>query len=338
LNGEEYEARTVGAIVFPFVRDGELRGIGRVFDPAIAVAMASGQFSTSPCASFAKGENRSVAGSDGVLLIEGDPNLLDHLAIVPNNGDVGGGVWDKGGEAAGIRVDSTQAGVTEVAEDNEKKTEEKKVEDGDKLNAVLDAITGLGDGFKSLAARMDKMEKSAAEKRADYSGAEDESTVPASVRKDDHFKESPQEARERERREEAAMADAQAKCDSVAMAHGERAPKPMMGEKPLAYRRRVLRPFMRHSKEFADADLRQVPAGPVFDAIEGRIFADAMEAARNPSIPEGRLQQVTERVNGVDVVTFRGSWNTAFAPFRIKPRKLAGFNVPRTEYKPAQFG
>ena len=312
LNAEEYELRSIGAIVFPFVRDGELRGIGRVFDAAVAVAMASGEFSTSPCAAYAKGENRSVAGTDGALLIEGDPTLLDHLAIVPNRGDVGGGVWDKGGEPAGIRVDSTQVGDTTMADVTEDSTDKKKPEEGDKMDKLMEAIGGLADGFKSLAGRMDALEKKP-EARADYAGGEDYDGRAVKL----DTAEQPQEQREREENERAAMADAQAKCDSVAMAFGERAPKPMMGERPRAYRERVLRQFQRHSAEFKDVKMSHLPAGAAFDAIEARVFADAMEAARRPTphSPDVLIERIVPQPYGGHHVEFHGhpsAWMNRF--------------------------
>ena len=106
LDGAEYVKRVVGAVVLPYAKDGELWGIARVFDEEAAADMASGEFSTSPCANFGPEDATRVTGTDSVLLIERDPSMLDHVAVVLNNGNIGGGVWDKGGPGAGIRIDS----------------------------------------------------------------------------------------------------------------------------------------------------------------------------------------------------------------------------------------
>ena len=81
-----------------------------------------------------------IAKSGKPLLIEGEPVLLDHIAIVPN------GVWDKGGDPTGVL---TQAiGDSQVAE-----TEAANI---DKFLSHLDAA--IGKHMKPLVDRMDAME------------------------------------------------------------------------------------------------------------------------------------------------------------------------------------
>ena len=80
------------------------------------------------------------------LLIEGVPFLLDHIAIV-TKARGSKGVWDKGGEPAGVLLTNP-----EVSDMTEKVNEPKADAQGDKLDAILKAVG-------SIAARVDEMEK-----------------------------------------------------------------------------------------------------------------------------------------------------------------------------------
>jgi hypothetical protein len=77
------------------------------------------------------------------------------------------------------------------------------------------------------------------------------------------------------------MAELQSRADSVANHFGEEAPRPMSGERPNDYRRRLLRKFLCHSKVFKDVDINTIPSGPAFDAFETQVFADAVTAAND---------------------------------------------------------
>lgn len=105
LNSVEFEKRVVGAIMLAFIRGDEVWGVARIYDTeSIADLMAAaddpdGALSTSPGVNFAKGRNRRLTMPEGqIILIEGKPDLVDHLAIC------GAGVWDKGGEPTGVEV------------------------------------------------------------------------------------------------------------------------------------------------------------------------------------------------------------------------------------------
>ena len=108
LDSKEYENRNVGSIFLPFIRGEEVWGIAKVFDDdanaALTVGTEDGEdWSTSPGVVLSDPNNPSYKFrlEDGsLLLVEGKPSLLDHVAICER------GVWDKGGEAAGVVNDS----------------------------------------------------------------------------------------------------------------------------------------------------------------------------------------------------------------------------------------
>ena len=115
LDDEQFKDRTIGAIFLPYLRpdkSDEVWGIAKVYDDEAAQEMIDNRLSTSPAVNFSDPSVNSRVEIDGgdKLLIEGDPSLLDHLAVCAN------GVWDKGGPAAGIEsmADSNTLVIADV--------------------------------------------------------------------------------------------------------------------------------------------------------------------------------------------------------------------------------
>jgi 8-oxo-dGTP pyrophosphatase MutT (NUDIX family) len=98
LDSDEFASRIVGTVFLPFIEGDEVWAIAKVWDAAAARALAEQQLSTSPTVVFRDPTvNERVTLEDGSrVLIEGKPSLLDHVAICA------AGVWDKGGEPAGV--------------------------------------------------------------------------------------------------------------------------------------------------------------------------------------------------------------------------------------------
>lgn len=193
LNSKEFGDRTIGAMFVPYIGDGvrhpidEVWGIAKVYDDDAAGEMNAGRLSTSPAVVIRKAASQTVPLDDGtVVLIEGDPFLLDHLAVCEV------GVWDKGGEPTGVeaeivtlrdsmtdatRNDAARADETKKDEAAERKDatrkdgEGKEVEtkgDAAKLDAILDAIGSAGKRMDAMCERMDAFEsKKDARKDAD---------------------------------------------------------------------------------------------------------------------------------------------------------------------------
>lgn len=137
LNTEEYRNRSIGNVVLPYIKNDEVWGIAKVLDADAAELMQKSHVSTSPAVVFRDAGSTETIELDGkTVLIEGDPSLLDHLAICEE------GVWDKGGKPSGVNLneDSTMA-------------DEKKA---DEMPAWADALSKKLD---SMHERMDAMEK-----------------------------------------------------------------------------------------------------------------------------------------------------------------------------------
>lgn len=121
------------------------------------------------------------------------------------------------------------------------------------------------------------------------------------------------------------ISEAQERCDSVASAFGQNAQPPMAGEHPLRYRRRLLRPFQRHSKQFADINLDAVNDAAVLNGIEASIYADALSAANRPeSYTSGELREVKRKDStGRVISTFYGN-RSFIREFAAPGRRVSG--------------
>jgi hypothetical protein len=106
LNSDEFSKRVVGTMFVPYVKGDEVWGIAKVYDKRAQIAVNNFELSTSPSVVFRDIKvNYNIEMEDGSnLLVEGNPSFVDHLAICEK------GVWDKGGDASGIRIDSEAIG------------------------------------------------------------------------------------------------------------------------------------------------------------------------------------------------------------------------------------
>ncbi len=91
-----------------------------------------------------------------------------------------------------------------------------------------------------------------------------------------------------------AIAAAQSRADSVFAALGKNVPHSMMGETPMAFRRRMAASLQGHSASWKDVPLRDLPE-KAFENAETAIYADAAAYARRPSDVADRQLHVRER-------------------------------------------
>ena len=248
LNAEEFSKRIVGTVFLPYVAGDEVWAVVKIWIDDVADLMAKEGLSTSPGVNFANfSVNTKITLDDGnVVLFEGDPSLVDHIAICEL------GVWDKGGEPAGIRSESREDSMTEseekAAADKAKKdadekamadakakkdAEDKEREDkakrdaaakkdgdagvGEKLDKVLSHLDNANTKLDAFGKRLDAVEgkdkdrDDAAKKDADEKSAKEkeeaEKAAADKAKKDAEDKEK-SEAKEREDK---------AKMDSAAL-------------------------------------------------------------------------------------------------------------------------
>ena len=152
LNSDEFTSRVVGTVFLPYVAGDEVWAIVKIYVDDVARMMAKGDLSTSPGVNFADfSVNRKMTlhmrdGSKEKVLVEGDPSLLDHIALCEL------GVWDKGEEPSGIRSesreDSAMADKDDKAKDDaaRKDAEEKEREDAARKDAKKDEFPPKKEG------------------------------------------------------------------------------------------------------------------------------------------------------------------------------------------------
>ncbi len=364
LNSQEYANRVIGNVMLPFIQDDEVWCVARIYDDEAVEAIDNNTLSTSPAVVFGPSSgNKKLTLEDGSkLLIEGEPTLIDHLAIcgIREDGTPIPGVWDKGLELTGVVADSQRTTPMPEEKMEEKKEEAKMDADaGEKLDKVLAHLDSMHGRCDAIDKRLDAMEE---EKKADAARKDNEGKIPgeepgaakelaADKAKKDAEVEDPgitedkkkadkarKDAEEAEKKADAAMADSQAaraenkelrtlieglsarmpkqvtdsdyqelaacqhRADTVFQGFGEFAPRPLDGETPGLYRRRLTGLLKVHSPQWKDVDV-QAMQDSAFDIMEKQVFADAAISAKNPDVPDGGIRAIPE----IDPITGRRS-------------------------------
>ncbi|HDR2753916.1 TPA: NUDIX domain-containing protein [Enterobacter asburiae] len=345
LDSDEFAKRVIGTLTNSWVADnGEVWAIARVYDAEAAGIMATRQLSTSPTVTYSEMQDSIIKIDGQPLLVEGSPVLLDHVAICEQ------GVWDKLLAPTGVKSDS-------IPNEAEKMDEEKIVA---LINKAIDARMAKADSeaadLKAKAdaeeaakkekadaeeqeaeeakAKADADEKSAKEK-ADAEAKEkadaEESERMAKEKADSQLRQEiadlrsriPTELSDEERNE---VADAQVKADSVFSCFGKRAPVPLSGEKPLAYRRRLMIQLQEHSPDFKAVDLSSIADSALLGFAEKQIYADAQKSA-SLSVGPGMLREIKRAdATGRQISTFEGDPAATWAPFQSGKRQVTSFN------------
>lgn len=345
LDSDEFAKRVIGTLTNSWVADnGEVWAIARVYDAEAAEIMATRQLSTSPTVTYSEAQDSIIKIDGQPLLVEGSPVLLDHVAICEQ------GVWDKLLSPTGVKSDS-------IPNEAEKMDEEKIVA---LINKTIDARMAKADSeaadLKAKAdaeeaakkekadaeakeaeeakAKADAEEKAAKEK-ADAEAKEkadaEEAECMAKEKADSELRQQiadlrsriPTELSDEERNE---VADAQVKADSVFSCFGKRAPVPLSGEKPLAYRRRLMIQLQEHSPDFKSVDLSSIADSALLSVAEKTIYADAQKSA-SLSVGPGMLREIKRAdATGRQISTFEGDPAATWAPFQSGKRQVTSFN------------
>ena len=345
LDSDEFARRVIGTLTNAWVADnGEVWAIARVYDAEAAEIMATRQLSTSPTVTFSEVPDSIIKVDGQPLLVEPSPQLLDHVAICEQ------GVWDKLLDPTGVKSDS-------IPSEAEKMDEEKFVE---LFNKCMDARMAKADSeaadlkAKADAEEATKKEKADAEaKEAEEAKAKADAEEKAAKEKADSEAKEKADAEEAERmakekadsqlRQEIAdlrsriptelsdeerneVADAQVKADSVFSCFGKRAPVPLSGEKPLAYRRRLMIQLQEHSPDFKSVDLSSIADSALLSVAEKTIYADAQKSA-SLSVGPGMLREIKRAdATGRQISTFEGDPAATWAPFQSGKRQVTSFN------------
>jgi 8-oxo-dGTP pyrophosphatase MutT (NUDIX family) len=364
LTPEEFKNRAVGSVMLPYIKGDEVWGIAKIYDESASEEILEGEISTSPSVVFdnTAGNTTLTTESGEPLLIEGVPFLLDHIAIV-TKARGSKGVWDKGGDPAGVLLNNLEVS------DMDKLNEPKADAQGDKLDAILNAVNGL-------AARVDDMEKNlpapplvkAADKKDDDAKHDDDDRSddddradddeeddrkdddtkakkakkarkdagefegPAGEIKPDDDDDDDDKARKADE-ESAAFADCQAKADSVMAGFGKSASRPLVGETLTAYRKRLLRGLQAHSDSFKNVNLASITDAVLLDMAEKQIFADAVAASKAVhAAPAGHLIAIHEKdAAGRTITRYRGAISSWLNDFKVDSMRVTAFHTANNQ-------
>jgi 8-oxo-dGTP pyrophosphatase MutT (NUDIX family) len=131
LNTREYVDRNIGSIFLPYIKGEDVWAVVKIWDDFAARIMRENILSTSPAVVLTGDDKYLVTNDDKVLLVEGKPKLLDHLAICQV------GVWDKGGAPRGISAVTT--GDMAMADNDDKAAALEAARKADAEKTVADA-------------------------------------------------------------------------------------------------------------------------------------------------------------------------------------------------------
>ncbi|EAU0147416.1 TPA: NUDIX domain-containing protein [Salmonella enterica] len=340
LDSDEFAKRVIGTLTNSWVADnGEVWAIARVYDAEAAEIMATRQLSTSPTVTFSEAQDSIIKIDGQPLLVEGSPVLLDHVAICEQ------GVWDKLLAPTGVKSDSIPNEVEKMDKEELKalmrecladmQKEKADSEAKEKADAEEREAKEKADAEEKEKADAAEAEEKAAKEKADAEAKEkadaEEAERMEKEKADSQLRQEIAELRSRiptelsdEERNE--IADAQVKADSVFSCFGKRAPVPLSGEKPLAYRRRLMIQLQEHSPDFKTVDLSTIADSALLSVAEKTIYADAQKSA-SLSVGPGMLREIKRAdATGRQISTFEGDPAATWAPFQSGKRQVISFN------------
>lgn len=340
LDSDEFAKRVIGTLTNSWVADnGEVWAIARVYDAEAAEIMATRQLSTSPTVTYSEAQDSIIKIDGQPLLVEGSPVLLDHVAICEQ------GVWDKLLAPTGVKSDSIPNEAEKMDKEELKALMRECLADMQKEKADSDAkekadaeereAKEKADAEEKEKADAAEAEEKAAKEKADADAKEkadaEEAERMAKEKADSQLRQEiadlrsriPTELSDEERNE---VADAQVKADSVFSCFGKRAPVPLSGEKPLAYRRRLMIQLQEHSPDFKSVDLSSIADSALLSVAEKTIYADAQKSA-SLSVGPGMLREIKRAdATGRQISTFEGDPAATWAPFQSGKRQVTSFN------------
>lgn len=346
LDSDEFSRRVIGTLTNAWVADkGEVWAVARVYDAEAAEIMATRQLSTSPTVKFSE-VAQSIIVDGQPLLVEPSPELLDHVAICEQ------GVWDKLLAPTGVKSDSIpneaenmdkeelKALMRECLADMQKekadsdakeKADAEECEAKEKADAEEAECMAKEKHAKEKADAEEKDAKEKADAEAKAKADAEEAEKMAKEKADSQILQEIAELRSRiptelsdEERNE--VAEAQVKADSVFSSFGKRAPIPLSGEKPMAYRRRLMIQLQEHSPDYKAVDLSAIADSQLLSTAEKHIYADAQKAA-SLSVGPGQLREIKRAdATGRQISTFEGDPAVTWAPFQSGKRQVTSFN------------
>ena len=128
--------------------------------------------------------------------------------------------------------------------------------------------------------------------------------------------------------DEASMADAQAKADSVYAAFGKSASRPLKGENLMSYRKRMARGLQAHSDAYKEVNLSAIKDAMLLNIAEKQIYADALVAAKSPTMyaADQEIELHEKDRAGRMISKFKGGFGWMDA-FKVPAMRVKEFNL-----------
>lgn len=261
-------------------------------------------------------------GDKNDQISDGDTKLLDAIQAACDRMD-----------AVGSRMDAMEENFRRM--DSERKDSAKKDEDEKEEDKKADADEDEKKEEPKADEDEKKEEEGDAKKVAADAKKDSEEEEKEEVKADAHADHAPITRAEAaqlrsdlaalQRRAPAIISDAdrerlaniQADADPVFQAFNDRAPAPMDGETPLAYKRRLAGKMQKHSPTWDGKRLSAIADESILDVAVNTIYADSLAAARRGTdIPVGQLRMRTTQSGGHTINEFDGespAWINQFA-------------------------
>lgn len=126
------------------------------------------------------------------------------------------------------------------------------------------------------------------------------------------------------------IAELHHRADSLYQMLGDQAPRPLPGEGPAPYARRLASGLRKFTKSFKSYAIKDSLDEQAFGLVEAEIYREAEHTARNPvEPPPGGLREVRTMENGKQVSRFYGDARATWAPFMPPTITRMTFNHDR---------
>ena len=329
LDTESFKNQIIGTSSLPYVKGDDVWTIARIYDENAARLMVDNQLSTSPAVTISKSAIKT-----GNLLEEGNPVFIDHIAVcsagvwdkgqpdgvrvdstevtpmseVVHAPSVGEEVLNKILE----RLDSLESKVDakhdmshnkldsdkeDCMKADESLSSEEKKEVKEECKEEIEGAHHKVDSDKDDSEKADSKDDKADSKEEEKEVKDDSARADSKILElEEKIAALQTKMSERSVEDREAMAKAQSRADSVAMALGETSGlSPVMGESVFAFRKRLASRFAKFSDRFKEVDINGIRDEKLFSPVEDAVYADSMAYAKAPPVAEGAVHMIESR-------------------------------------------
>jgi 8-oxo-dGTP pyrophosphatase MutT (NUDIX family) len=332
LNTKEYVDRNVGSVFIPYIKNDEVWAIVKIWDKHAAELMEKNQLSTSPCVVLTGDDQKIRLKGGSKLLIEGEPALVDHIAICFV------GVWDKGKPPSGVSTatvgdlvmaDDDKAAALEAARKADEAKAKADAEEKEKADkAKMDSYFA---SFKDSL--MASVKDSVKQTVSDAWDEKEKAKEDAAKAKADADK-----ARQAMSDEEKAKSDAKAKADAEAKAKADAEAKAKADAEEAEKKRADALEEVRKSVADVAAKLpRQMTDADYAAMADSQVRADriyAMHGERAPRPLDGETLMGYRRRMATDLKKHSLAWKTI--DLKVIADDTAFGNIESTIYADAE--